>query len=78
MQPHKILLIWLVAQKREQQTILNEILTNKCRTIRKKRGFVGLFEGLSCTNYLIVVDTFQNLRMHIKEKSIPTCWAGTH
>ena len=78
MQPHKILLIWLVAQKREQQTILNEILTNKCRTIRKKGGFVGLFEGLYCTNYLIVVDNFQNLRMHIKEKSIPTCWAGTH
>ena len=45
---------------------------------QEKGRFVGLFEGLSCTNYLIVVDTFQNLRMHIKEKSIPTCWAGTH
>ena len=43
---------------------------------QEKGRFVGLFEGLSCTNYLIVVDNFQNLRMHIKEKSIPTCWAG--
>ena len=39
---------------------------------------MGLFEGLSFTNFLIVVENFQNLRMHIKEKSISTCWVGPH
>ena len=39
---------------------------------------MSLFEGLSFTNFLIVVEDFQNLRMHIEEKSIPTCWAGLH
>ena len=65
-------------QKREYQTILNEILTGRCRTIRKIRVSVSLFEGLSLTNFLIVVENFQNLRMHIEEKCIPTFWAGLH
>ena len=39
LQPHGILIIWLVNQKREHQTIVNVILTDKCRTIRKIRGF---------------------------------------
>ena len=38
---------------------------------------MSLFEGLSFTNFLIVVES-QNLRMHIEEKSIPTCWACLH
>ena len=45
---------------------------------REKGGFVSLFEGLSFTNFLTVVESFQNLRMHIEEKSIPTCWAWPH
>ena len=39
---------------------------------------MSVFEGLSFTNFLIVVENFQNLRMHIEEKSIPTSWAGLH
>ena len=38
---------------------------------------MSLFEGLSFTNFLIVVES-QNLRMHIEEKSIPTYWACLH
>ena len=43
----------------------------------KYGGSVSLFEGLSFTNFLIVVES-QNLRMHIEEKSIPTYWACLH
>ena len=32
----------------------------------KYGGSVSLFEGLSFTNFLIVVENFQNLRMHIE------------
>ena len=39
---------------------------------------MGLFEGISFPNFPIVVEKFQNLRMHIKEKSIHTYWAGPH
>ena len=39
LQSHEILIIWLVNQKREHQTILNEVLTDRCRTIRKIKGF---------------------------------------
>ena len=28
--------------------------------------------------FLILVKSFQNLCMHIEEKSIPTCWACPH
>ena len=78
LQPHGILLIWIVNQKREQQTVLSEILTDRCRTITKIGGSVGLFEGLSFTNFLIALENSQNLRMHIEEKSIPTYCAGPH
>ena len=36
----------LLNQKREQQKILNEILTDRHRPIRKIRNFGGSFEGL--------------------------------
>ena len=39
---------------------------------------MSLFEGLSFTSFLILVKSFQNLCMHIEEKSIPTCWACPH